>query len=209
MVPHDELKYGGTEYVLASPGYAYIIYASEKSEKLGLRNMVGGTYDMRWYDCVTGKSIQQNHTEISSGQQSWKKPGELGDEVALYISRTDGKARPGPSPAKEQETGTLENKAGTTSDLPNTIPVAPDKSIATKKDTPVDIQLTYNDPDGGPGPYTTTIVIHPSYGRLSGTGNDQTYTPLAGYTGSDTITWKVNDGADDSKIATLQIIITP
>ncbi len=125
------------------------------------------------------------------------------------LSRTDGKARPGPSPAKEQETGTLENKAGTTSDIPNIIPVAPDKSITTKKDTPVEIQLTYNDPDGGPGPYTTNIVIHPSYGKLSGVGNDQTYTPVAGYTGSDTITWKVNDGADDSKIATLHIIITP
>ncbi len=42
MAPHDELKYAGTEYVLASPGYAYIAYASEKSEKLGLRNMVAG-----------------------------------------------------------------------------------------------------------------------------------------------------------------------
>jgi hypothetical protein len=209
MAPHDELRHSGTEYVLASPGFSYIAYASEKSGKLGLKNLDAGTYDMRWYDCVTGKSIQQNHTIISSGQQSWKKPGELGEEVALYITRTDGKARSGPSLTQEQKTGMVDNKAITTSNIPNIIPVAPDQSITTKKDTPLDIQLTYNDPDGGPGPYTTTIVIRPSYGKLSGVGNDQTYTPLAGYTGSDTITWKVNDGADDSKIATLHIIITP
>ena len=174
-----------------------------------MQYIVEGTYDMIWYDCVTGKSLQQNQTKISSGRQSWKKPKDLGDEVALYITRSDGKVKPEPTHIQEQDPGSVENKAITPPHTPNIIPLAPDKSITTKKDTPVEIQLTYNDPDGGPGPYTTSIIIQPSYGKLTGMGNDQTYTPVAGYTGSDTITWKVNDGTDDSKIATLHIIITP
>ena len=69
------------------------------------------------------------------------------------------------------------------------------------------IQLTYDDPDGGPGPYKSEIIIHPSYGKLTGVGNDQVYTPVPGYTGNDKITWKVNDGMDDSEIATIYIIV--
>ena len=207
MAPHDELKYAGTEYVLASPGYSYIVYSSENSVKLGLQNMVAGTYDMMWYDCVTGKSQQQNNQKISSGRQSWKKPSEIGEELALYITRSDGTIKPEPAFTNEQSPGMVEKKAITIPDSQNIIPLAPDQRIITKKDTPVEIQLTYNDPDGGPGPYTTSIVIQPSYGKLAGMGNDQTYTPVAGYTGTDTITWKVNDGADDSAISTIFINI--
>ncbi len=207
MAPHDEFKHAGTEYVLASPGYSYIAYSSDNSEKLGLQNMVSGNYDLRWYDCVTGQSIDQNDTKVDSGRQSWKKPAELGYEVALYITRSDGKVKPTVTQSKQQDTGISEKTVIPISDTPNIIPVAPDQSITTKKDTPVYIQLTYNDPDGGPGPYKTTIIILPSYGKLSGVGNDQTYTPVPGYTGSDIITWKVNDGADDSKVATVHISI--
>jgi hypothetical protein len=85
--------------------------------------------------------------------------------------------------------------------------VAPDQQITTKKDTPVYIQLSYHDPDGGPGPYTTSIIIHPSYGKLSGEGNDQTYAPVKGYTGKDSFTWTVHDGADNAETATIHITI--
>ncbi len=207
MAPHDELKYEGTEYVLASPGYSYIAYSSENSGKLGLQNMVAGTYDMMWYDCVTGQSQQQNNEKISSGRQSWKKPSELGEELALYLTRSDGTIKSEPAHTNEQNPGMVEEKAITTPDAQNIIPVAPDQRISTKKDTHVEIQLTYNDPDGGPGPYTTSIIIQPSYGKLAGMGNDQTYTPIPGYTGTDTFTWKVNDGAGDSEISTIHISI--
>jgi len=207
MAPHDELKYAGTEFVLASPGYSYIAYSSENSGKLGLQNMVAGTYDMMWYDCVTGQSLKQNNEKISSGRQSWKKPSELGEELALYITRSDGAIKSEPAYTHEQDPGMVEEKAITTPDAQNIIPVAPDQRISTKIDTPLEIQLTYNDPDGGPGPYTTSIIIQPSYGKLAGMGNDQTYTPVPGYTGTDTITWKVNDGAGDSEVSSIHISI--
>ena len=148
MAPHDELKYAGTEYVLASPGYSYIAYSSENSGKLGLQNMVAGTYDIMWYDCVTGQSQQQNKEKISSGRQSWKKPSELGEELALYITRSDGTIKSEPAHANEQNPGMVEEKAITTPDAQNIIPVAPDQRISTKNDKHVEIQLTYNDPDG-------------------------------------------------------------
>jgi hypothetical protein len=207
MAPHDELKHAGTEYVLASPGFSYIAYSSENSGELGLQNLDAGNYNMRWYDCVTGQSIQQNNTGIASGRQSWKKPPEIGEEVILSITRSDGKVKPGPTQTQEQDTSSVEIKAITSTDTPNIIPVAPDQRITTKKDTPVYIQLTYDDPDGGPGPYTTSVIIQPSYGKLSGMGNDQTYTPVKGYTGGDSFTWKVNDGAEDSEISTIYISI--
>jgi hypothetical protein len=208
MAPHDELRYGGTEYVLASPGFSYIAYSSENSKNIGLRNLEPGTYDLTWFDCLSGQRLERKNTGISSGSQSWEKPRELGEEVALYIRRSDGKVSPATFlPQKEDPKVTGEKKLKGQDE--NIIPLAPDKNITTNKDTPVEIQLTYYDPDGGPGPYTTTILIHPSYGKLTGVGNDQTYSPVPGYTGTDTITWKVNDGADDSKTATIQIIINP
>ena len=162
---------------------------------------------MLWFDCVTGKKQQDRRREIFSGSQSWKKPGGFGDEVALYLARSDGKVKAAASPEQKQHSDTAEETGITNSTAPNSIPIAPDQRITTKKDTPVDIQLTYNDPDGGPGPYTTSIIIQPSYGKLAGKGNDQTYTPVQGYTGSDSFTWKVNDGANDSKISTIYITI--
>ena len=208
MAPHDELKFAGTQYVLAYPGYSYLAYSSENSEKLGLQNMVSGLYNIRWYDCVSGQSVQESNVKINAGPQTWKKPPELGDEVSLYITLADWKGLPAENHAvKMQKSGTDNKTDPSISDSSNMVPVVQDQSILTKKDTLVYIQLTYSDMDGGPGPYGTTLIIHPSYGKLAGAGNDQTYTPLTGYTGKDKFTWKVNDGQNDSEIATVYIMV--
>jgi hypothetical protein len=209
MAPHDELKHAGTQYVLASPGYSYIAYASEKSEKLGVLNMHPGNYKMSWFDCVTGRNIRQDKINIDGGNQAWKKPKGIGDEVALYLTRVDSELKPGRSNMQELQRHSIDKTVVPTTDTMNIKPVAPDQRITTSRDMPVYIQLSYQDPDGGPGPYETTIIIYPSYGKLKGAGNDQTYTPVPGYTGSDTITWKVNDGAGDSAVATVYITVEP
>jgi hypothetical protein len=69
------------------------------------------------------------------------------------------------------------------------------------------LQLTYTDPDGGPGPYTVTIITPPKSGVLSGTDNDLIYTPRRGFTGKDGFKWSVNDGRDDSPIASVNITV--
>jgi hypothetical protein len=45
-------------------------------------------------------------------------------------------------------------------------------------------------------------VTSPAHGTLSGTAPNVTYTPAANYNGSDSFTFKVNDGALDSTPAT-------
>jgi len=86
MSPHDELRYGGTQYVLANPGSSYIVYASKPSDNVGLRDMIPGAYNLKWFDCVTGNTVMQESKIIESGDQTWSKPAEMGDEVAVYVS---------------------------------------------------------------------------------------------------------------------------
>ena len=87
MAPNDGLAFGGTEYVLANPGKSYIAYASSLSGDIGLRNMTAGTYDFLWYDVMDGTSVEQKGVSVGSGNQLWKKPSGIGNELAVFIKR--------------------------------------------------------------------------------------------------------------------------
>ncbi len=60
-----------------------------------------------------------------------------------------------------------------------------------------------SDVDGDGLTYTVLTVI----GTLSGQRANRIYTPTAGYTGPDSITYRVNDGQVDSNIATVSITV--
>ncbi len=87
MSPHDELRFAGTKYVLAQPGRSYIAYSPKLQGKIGLKDMRRGTYEFRWFDCVTSKEVRQAEVNVKAGDQSWKKPGGIGRELAVYIRR--------------------------------------------------------------------------------------------------------------------------
>jgi hypothetical protein len=87
MEPHDELRYGGTEYVMALPGKSYIAYASSLTGDIGLKNMVAGKYSFKWYDLTNGKVVNLKSVDVISGNQSWTKPASVGNELAVYINR--------------------------------------------------------------------------------------------------------------------------
>lgn len=89
MSPHDELRNGGTEYVLAQPGRSYIAYASELNGKIGLKGMSRGRYDFRWFDCATGKVVLQSGVTVAAGDQMWYKPAGISNELAVYIKRAE------------------------------------------------------------------------------------------------------------------------
>jgi Big-like domain-containing protein len=196
----DELKHDETEFVLAAPGLSYILYSTGAKTSLGLKSVAAGEYDLRWFDCVTGQRIEQIGMRLSSGDQSWPKPQGLGGEVALYLKRRGGEAEQieaKPMPKREVSPSSISNRAV----------IVADKTYRTQVNTPVDLQLTYTDPDGGPGPYTVTIIAPPKSGVLSGAGNDLTYTPRHGFIGKDSFTWRVNDGRSDSALATVTITV--
>jgi formylglycine-generating enzyme required for sulfatase activity len=88
----------------------------------------------------------------------------------------------------------------------NNAPVANNQSVTTSEDTAKAITLTGSDAEGNA--LTFVIVTNPAHGTLSGSGANRTYTPAANYNGSESFTFKVNDGTLDSNIATVSITVT-
>jgi VCBS repeat-containing protein len=89
---------------------------------------------------------------------------------------------------------------------PNHAPVANAQSVTTAEDTSMAITLTASDDVGDPATYS--VASGPGHGTLSGTPPYLTYTPAANYNGSDSFTFKVNDGSLDSNEATVSINVT-
>ena len=88
----------------------------------------------------------------------------------------------------------------------NDAPLSSDVSTTTDEDTEKDIILSATDVDGDV--LTYSIVSNPSNGLVTISGSTATYTPSANYNGSDSFTYKVNDGSDDSNTSDVDIIIT-
>jgi hypothetical protein len=89
----------------------------------------------------------------------------------------------------------------------NTIPVANPKSVSTTQEISVDIDLSGSDANSDSLFYT--LVDNPSNGVVSVSGDGKTiYTPNSGFFGSDSFTFKVNDGMDDSSTASVTINVT-
>jgi hypothetical protein len=85
-------------------------------------------------------------------------------------------------------------------------PIANPQPVTTPEDTLKAITLTGSDPGGKS--LTYTIVTTPGHGALSGTAPSVTYTPTANYNGSDSFTFKVNNGSLDSDPATVSLTVT-
>jgi hypothetical protein len=84
-------------------------------------------------------------------------------------------------------------------------PVANDQSASTDEDTATTIILTGSDADGDS--LSFSIEDGPSSGTLSGTVPNLTYTPNENFNGSDSFRFKVNDGTQDSPLATVSISV--
>ena len=74
----------------------------------------------------------------------------------------------------------------------NTSPIASDATASVDEDSSVAIALSATDADGDA---LTYAVDNPSHGTVSLSGTTATYTPTADYTGSDSFTYTVSDGA--------------
>ena len=87
----------------------------------------------------------------------------------------------------------------------NDAPVADEQSLFIDQDNNVSFTLSGSDADGDIIEYI--VVTQPVNGVLSGILPNLTYTPNAFYVGSDTFTFKVNDGVLDSTIVTVNFTV--
>jgi CSLREA domain-containing protein len=85
----------------------------------------------------------------------------------------------------------------------NQPPQATGQTVTVVQNQPTAIQLIASDPENDG--LTYLIVRNPAHGTLSGGGSNRLYTPNTGFTGPDSFTYKVNDGTQDSNIATVTI----
>ena len=98
---------------------------------------------------------------------------------------------------------TFGNFTVTTSDVAPA--VANNQAVTVNYNTPTPIALTAT----GTGTLVYTIVTSPANGTLSGTAPSVTYTPASNFTGTDSFTFKVNNGGSDSNIATVTLTVVP
>ncbi|MBA4387668.1 MAG: hypothetical protein C0404_06780 [Verrucomicrobia bacterium] len=118
--------------------------------------------------------------------------------------------------------GNKESNVGTVSiTVANTPPTATGGTVSFTGGLRAGVSLTFSDPDGTGQPLTMTVVTPPALGVLESGANQaitagvkfQATSPLlysspAGFTGSDSFTWKVNDGRADSAVATTTLNVT-
>ncbi|CAA9379182.1 MAG: T1SS secreted agglutinin RTX [uncultured Pyrinomonadaceae bacterium] len=88
----------------------------------------------------------------------------------------------------------------------NDAPTAAGQSVSTDEDANKTITLSGSDVDGDALTYNAS---QPSHGSVSCTGASCIYTPTANYNGSDSFTFRTNDGQTDSQSATVSITVNP
>jgi VCBS repeat-containing protein len=93
---------------------------------------------------------------------------------------------------------------------PNHAPVARDDQATTNAGTAVRINVLANDTDADGDKLTSRIVCAPCHGSLSlNTDGSYTYTPNKGWYGTDSFTYRDNDGTVDSGTAMVCITVVP
>ncbi|MHC4538158.1 MAG: InlB B-repeat-containing protein [Planctomycetota bacterium] len=85
----------------------------------------------------------------------------------------------------------------------NTAPIAVSGSVVTQENTPKSITITGSDENGDQ--LTYSVIAGPAHGQLGGTAPNLTYNPETNFHGSDSFSFKVNDGEADSDVAVVSI----
>ena len=83
-------------------------------------------------------------------------------------------------------------------------PVAANQSVTVSYNTATAITLSAT----GSGTLTYAVGTNPAHGTLTGTAPNLTYTPVTGYSGTDSFTFTANNGAT-SNVATVSITVQP
>ncbi|MEM7128154.1 MAG: Ig-like domain-containing protein [Chloroflexota bacterium] len=95
-------------------------------------------------------------------------------------------------------------------DLLNNAPVAVDDAVAVAQNTTKVIGVLANDSDIEGDPLIVSILLPPLHGTATLNANQSiVYTPTAGYAGSDTLLYQIDDGNDNIDSAVVHITVDP
>ena len=87
------------------------------------------------------------------------------------------------------------------------LPVAQSLDLETWEGDAIPVHFSATDSDGDT--LTYTIQTPPQHGKLSGNGANRTYTPDAGFHGTDLVVYKVDDGYGGTATANVDITVHP
>jgi MYXO-CTERM domain-containing protein len=174
---------------------------------------LGGTPAQAGFDAGDGtnyEALPGSRTAAVLALCTTSNVGEPG--VWRYQIRNGGVAQCGNGYQESGEAcddGNTSDADACTSDCQvNEAPVADDQTVVVAEDGSESFTLTASDPNG-----TTitdfSVVTQPLNGTLSGAAPNLTYTPAADFDGTDSLEFTVNDGYQDSAIATVTFNVTP
>ena len=91
----------------------------------------------------------------------------------------------------------------------NTAPLAGADSASTVSPNPVTINLLTNDTDANGDTLSVTANTAPTNGTVTRTGGSATYTPAAGFSGSDSFGYTLSDGNGGTATGTVTLSVAP
>jgi LPXTG-motif cell wall-anchored protein len=149
---------------------------------------------------VDGDVISYSYTQPAHGTLSGTGAGLIYTPSNAFVG-TDTFSYTATAAGMTSNTSTV-----TITVAPNTPPTASDQTISTEHDLALAITLLGNDAEGASLGYA--VASSPAHGTLTGSGASRVYTPDAGYEGTDSFTFTVNDGVSSSSPATVSIAVT-
>ena len=92
----------------------------------------------------------------------------------------------------------------------NDAPVANNDSVAGNENAVLSGNVLVNDSDAQGSSLSANLVLGPAHGSLTLNANGSfSYAPVANWNGTDTFSYKANDGSADSNVATVTLIVNP
>jgi VCBS repeat-containing protein len=159
-------------------------------------------------DVDSGDTLVFSATGLPDGLTIDAATGEILGTLANSASQTG----PYAIVVTATDAGGLTATAGFTLSVSNLPPVAVDDSASTNEDTPLAGSVATNDSDTGPDsdPLSYSVVNGPANGTLTLFADGRySYAPNADFTGTDSFTYRVDDGNGGTAEATVTLTVTP
>ena len=212
--PDNEKDTGGTyvtsNYVAYQPGSGgnadkALVVASGLTSPSVLIGL--GTIDARARVTTEGITISDPDSILDSPTAPTKSTPREADE-AIGLAFRLGLMQPGAKLSIEYAFIFSADDLDRLASVMNFQPTADSINISTVGNKPVNITLSGSDVEEEP--LSFSLTSYPKYGRITGVLPNLIYQrENTSYYGDDTFQYKVNDGTDDSKFATVTITIEP